>query len=102
MAQDKHPQNRAISGLVADASPEEVRADSHPARAPGTVSWTPEGRSSDRLMRDADFETIAESIPHIAWLASPDGSTQYLSRLGAEYTGKVVNVLLQVGDADHR
>ena len=38
-------------------------------------------------MQDTDFETIAESIPHIAWLATPDGSIQYISRLGAEYTG---------------
>jgi PAS domain S-box-containing protein len=34
-----------------------------------------------------DFERIAESIPHIVWLASADGSTEYFNRRGSEYTG---------------
>jgi diguanylate cyclase (GGDEF)-like protein/PAS domain S-box-containing protein len=36
---------------------------------------------------DADFRVIAESIPHLVWLATPDGSTTYCNRYGAEYTG---------------
>jgi PAS domain S-box-containing protein len=33
------------------------------------------------------FREIADSIPHIVWLAGPDGSTQYFNRRGSEYTG---------------
>jgi PAS domain S-box-containing protein len=32
-------------------------------------------------------EMIAESIPHIVWIASPDGATIYFNRLGTDYTG---------------
>jgi len=39
-------------------------------------------------MSDADFRLIAESIPHIVWMASADGSTNYLNRLGTRYTGQ--------------
>jgi PAS domain S-box-containing protein len=35
----------------------------------------------------AAFEEIAESIPHIVWLAGPDGATDYFNELGTEYTG---------------
>jgi PAS domain S-box-containing protein len=38
-------------------------------------------------LRQADFEVIAESIPHIVWLAGADGSTDYFNRLGTDYTG---------------
>ena len=34
-----------------------------------------------------DLETIAESIPHIAWVADPCGATEYFNRLGTVYTG---------------
>ncbi len=30
---------------------------------------------------------IAESIPHIVWTASPDGTTTYFNRQGTDYTG---------------
>ncbi len=32
-------------------------------------------------------EMIAESIPHIVWTASPDGTTTYFNRQGTDYTG---------------
>ncbi len=38
-------------------------------------------------VRDADFELIADSIPHIVWMAAPDGSTEYFNQRGTEYTG---------------
>ena len=34
-----------------------------------------------------DLETIAESIPHIVWVADRGGSTEYFNRLGTIYTG---------------
>ena len=39
------------------------------------------------VRRDVDAELIAEAIPHIVWLATPDGSTEYFNRRGSEYTG---------------
>jgi PAS domain S-box-containing protein len=32
-------------------------------------------------------ETIAESVPHIVWTASPDGATMYFNQRGTDYTG---------------
>jgi PAS domain S-box-containing protein len=36
---------------------------------------------------EASFEAIAESIPHIVWLADATGSVDYLNERGTEYTG---------------
>jgi PAS domain S-box-containing protein len=49
---------------------------------------TPPGdpRETPRSAR-ASFEAIAESIPHIVWLADATGSTDYFNELGTEYTG---------------
>jgi PAS domain S-box-containing protein len=48
---------------------------------------TTELASTDLGLNAVDFEIIAESIPHIVWVASPDGSTEYFNRQGIEYTG---------------
>jgi PAS domain S-box-containing protein len=37
--------------------------------------------------READFEELAESIPHIVWMAAADGHTNYFNRRGTDYTG---------------
>ncbi len=42
---------------------------------------TPDGLDND------DLRLIAESIPHIVWMASTDGSTTYFNRQGTDYTG---------------
>ena len=34
-----------------------------------------------------NFELIAESIPHIVFVASPDGWTEYFNRRGSQYAG---------------
>ena len=34
-----------------------------------------------------EAQLIAESIPHIVWMASADGATTYFNRRGSEYTG---------------
>ncbi len=36
----------------------------------------------------ADLQVIAESIPHIVWMADPDGSAEYINRRGRDYTGR--------------
>jgi PAS domain S-box-containing protein len=38
-------------------------------------------------VRRAELEVIAESIPHIVWLAAADGSTDYFNQRGTDYTG---------------
>ncbi|MEA2685874.1 MAG: family transcriptional regulator, regulator of embCAB operon [Actinomycetota bacterium] len=38
-------------------------------------------------LRQADLEVVAESIPHIVWMAGADGSTDYFNRRGTAYTG---------------
>jgi PAS domain S-box-containing protein len=42
--------------------------------------------ASGRLDRES-FELIAESIPHIVWLADADGSGDYFNTMGTHYTG---------------
>lgn len=43
------------------------------------------GRNPESSAPDLQF--LAESIPHIAWMASPNGSTEYVNRQGTEYMG---------------
>jgi diguanylate cyclase (GGDEF)-like protein/PAS domain S-box-containing protein len=44
--------------------------------------------ANEPFLADADLRLIAESIPHIVWMAAPDGSSTYLNRQGAVYTGR--------------
>jgi len=37
---------------------------------------------------DLDWQLIAESIPHIVWMAAPDGRVEYINQQGNEYTGR--------------
>ena len=43
-------------------------------------------------LTDADFRLVAESIPHIVWMATPDGSVQYFNSQGMEYAGFAADV----------
>ncbi len=45
-------------------------------------------RTSPALANPVDLWDIAESIPHIVWMAAPDGSTQFLNRRAIEYVGR--------------
>jgi len=36
---------------------------------------------------DSHWQLIAESIPHIVWMAAPDGRVEYINQQGNEYTG---------------
>ena len=42
---------------------------------------------ASRRLRQAAFEVIAESLPHMVWMAAADGSTDYFNRRGTAYTG---------------
>ena len=44
--------------------------------------------ANEPFLADADLRLIAESIPHIVWMAAPDGSSTYLNRQGATYAGR--------------
>ncbi|MDQ1432350.1 MAG: hypothetical protein QOF40_2952 [Actinomycetota bacterium] len=46
----------------------------------------PDDSGMPELDRES-FEIIAESIPHIVWLADATGSTDYFNAMGTEYTG---------------
>ena len=67
---------RAHSGLEAEVA--------GPGRARDMTRFAPIRVSPPRR---ADLQLIAESIPHIVWMADPDGSTEYFNRRGCEYTG---------------
>ena len=40
-----------------------------------------------RSLSASDFQMVAEAIPHIVWMAAPDGATTYFNQQGCEYTG---------------
>jgi diguanylate cyclase (GGDEF)-like protein/PAS domain S-box-containing protein len=42
-------------------------------------------------LADADYRLIAEAIPHIVWIAAPDGTPEYVNRQGTLYTGHPVD-----------
>ena len=44
-------------------------------------------RSTVLFWTGSTQRSIAESIPHIVWTASPDGATTYFNRQGTDYTG---------------
>jgi PAS domain S-box-containing protein len=44
-------------------------------------------RSGRARSARASFEIIAESIPHLVWLADASGSTDYFNERGTDYTG---------------
>ena len=35
----------------------------------------------------ADVRAIAEAVPHVVWIASPDRAVEYLNARGRAYTG---------------
>ena len=43
-----------------------------------------------RAVDGVDFESIADSIPHMVWVAAPNGSTEYFNRWGTVFTGRPV------------
>ena len=53
-----------------------------------------DSRTSPTLVSSVDLWDIAESIPHLVWMSSPDGKTEHLNRQAAEYVGRAA-------DADH-
>jgi PAS domain S-box-containing protein len=48
---------------------------------------TPSGNSRRTGLDRRSFEAIAETIPHIVWLADASGSTDYFNWMGTDYTG---------------
>ena len=55
-----------------------------------TASETPTTDARDtgtRRLKTLAARLMAEAIPHIVWIASPDGATTYFNEQGTEYTG---------------
>jgi hypothetical protein len=48
---------------------------------------TRSGNSRRTGLDRKSFEAIAETIPHIVWLADASGSTDYFNVMGTDYTG---------------
>lgn len=46
------------------------------------------GRTTGLSLTDPEFRMIAEALPHMVWVASPDGRTEYFNRQGTEFTGR--------------
>jgi diguanylate cyclase (GGDEF)-like protein/PAS domain S-box-containing protein len=44
--------------------------------------------ANEPFLAEADLRLIAESIPHIVWMATADGSSTYLNRQGSIYMGR--------------
>lgn len=44
-------------------------------------------RSAGLALTGAEYRMIAEALPHIVWLASPEGVVEYVNRMATEYTG---------------
>src|ERR1700722_5190837 len=38
-------------------------------------------------LSESAAQLLAESIPHMVWMAAPDGATTYFNRRGTDYTG---------------
>lgn len=55
--------------------------------APKTPSRGRPRRGDALALTDADFRMVAESLPHIVWIADPDGNTLYVNAEGAGYAG---------------
>jgi PAS domain S-box-containing protein len=51
---------------------------------------TPRGadrRRGGMALTDPELRMIAEALPHIVWVAAPDGATEYFNTQGTDYTG---------------
>jgi PAS domain S-box-containing protein len=44
-------------------------------------------RTNPNLVNPIDLWEIAESIPHLVWMSTPDGTTEHLNRRAVEYIG---------------
>ncbi len=47
----------------------------------------PSNKTDRSALQGVDFERLVDSIPQIVWTAASDGTPEYLSRRGTEYTG---------------
>lgn len=86
--------NRARNGDEEPAASGERNASGHletmspKQEAEGGSSMVTHLAVGDALLsREPDWELIAESIPHIAWVKTPDGAAEYLNKMGAEFFG---------------
>lgn len=48
---------------------------------------TTDGRDTASRLKTFEARSMAEAIPHIVWMTSPDGATIYFNNRGTQYTG---------------
>lgn len=57
-------------------------------------------RDQERALHEMRFRNLAESIPHIVWVASPSGDVEYVNRRWQTWTGKPAGNALGQGWLD--
>jgi PAS domain S-box-containing protein len=79
-------------GRVLGVSRQRVSVLLRVRREPDSEDTTERGngaRRADRMaLTEPEFRMIAEALPHIVWVAAPDGSTEYFNGQGVDYTGQ--------------
>jgi len=63
-------------------------------RGPGSVD---DLRAPEDVRGSEPFRVVAEAMPHLAWVATPDGSIEYFNRPWLEYTGVTVERMRRGG-----
>lgn len=72
-------------------------------RAPAHLGPTVEDRrprSGGLALTAAEYRMIADALPHIVWVASPDGAVEYVNRMGITYIGRPVEAFSGTGWLD--
>lgn len=57
-------------------------------------------REQERALHEAQFRNLADAIPHVVLVASPDGDVEYVSRCWEQWTGRSPDAALGRGWLD--
>lgn len=57
-------------------------------------------RSAGLALTGAEYRMIADALPHIVWLAGPEGNLEYVNRMVTEYTGLPAEEIYRNGWAE--
>lgn len=71
-----------------------------PSLTPATVPATTSIAGGQATSDPTDYQLIAESIPHIVWVAGADGATEYFNRQVTDYTGRAAEAMCGFGWID--
>jgi len=68
-----------VSALIRATAGEGAHDVERPPRRPGGLALT-----------GAEYRRITDALPHIAWVADPQGDVEYVNRMGTDYIGMPV------------